>query len=344
MSYLDSFDSYVNLNFSKLSTHIPEREKHFNTVVFVVVVLILSEIPLIGSLVTAHTSKSEVVFQVSGTLMELGTRPFMLASLFSSSLPNEYKHSCWGLIVSWLMAIQWSYANNNIIGGIQLCTVGWCLHQAEVYLDRRGSLSSTGALILANSSSRIVSSTGKPLLFIWTIVMLLIVQWIHMLHVRIPMISQKQRSQPTAAQLPIMYNSTTALILYYTFVETVASWYTPFYALLGYTKGIGLVVVVPFVWCSIWFINKHLSTAKKRDAKDIIGEWSKQNYTMKGWRNKSAMYKHIQKLISRNVVWNTIIICSMWTLGLACPSAVGVTSLFSVVSEFKYHQSQLTLL
>jgi len=37
----------------------------------------------------------------------------------------------------------------------------------------------------------------------------------------------------------------------------------------------------------------------------LIKQWNKQQYTIKGWRSQQKMAKYIQRIVDRNVFWNT---------------------------------------
>ena len=38
-------------------------------------------------------------------------------------------------------------------------------------------------------------------------------------------------------------------------------------------------------------------------------KWNKQHFTLKGWRSAATMGKHLQRLIERNIMWDTILTC-----------------------------------
>ena len=42
-----------------------------------------------------------------------------------------------------------------------------------------------------------------------------------------------------------------------------------------------------------------------------------------------------QKIIDRNVMWNTIFICALWTLGILYRPSIGITTLFILVGTIK---------
>ena len=160
---MDYLEPYLIYPFAAISRKIPQREKYLNTVIFTVIALMASEIPLFGGI--ASDSTSEVTFKVSGTLMQLGTQPFVFASmaapfLFGKNKDKDNQHSSdiLGLILSVFMAFQWAYRESSWIGGLQLCAVAWALVQAEVYLKDRGAISPSTALIFANASRQLLLS------------------------------------------------------------------------------------------------------------------------------------------------------------------------------------------
>ena len=49
------------------------------------------------------------------------------------------------------------------------------------------------------------------------------VAWIENINITIPLTHMRYRTQTMSMELPVMYNSTTALIMYYTFIEVIGS-------------------------------------------------------------------------------------------------------------------------
>lgn len=342
MSFIDSISDYVLYPFEKVRRQIPERQKHFNTAIFVAIALMLAEIPLVGGI--RVDEQTQATFRVSGTLMQLGTQPFVFASMLTPVLfkkDEKNADNVLGLLFSVVMAGQWAYNNDSWFGGIELCAVGWALLQAETYLSTRGSVSPSTALIFANGSRRILSSVyGHPLSFAWTAVLFVVVAWIETLVVTLPLTHIRYRSQTTSMPIPVMYNSTTALVMYYTLVETLANIYPPANVLIAKSPA-DMLIAAPCFYLGTWFINKRLPSFNNRTAKDLVTGWKEQKYALKGWRDPSRMYKFVQNIMDRNIRWNTIFLCLLWTCTLLYPPTVSVTTLFIMASTIMRQKVQL---
>jgi preprotein translocase subunit SecY len=342
MSFIDSISDYVLYPFEKVRRQIPERQKHFNTAIFVAIALMLAEIPLVGGI--RVDEQTQATFRVSGTLMQLGTQPFVFASMLTPFLfkkDEKNADNVLGLLFSIVMAGQWAYNNGSWFGGIELCAVGWALLQAETYLSTRGSVSPSTALIFANGSRRILSSVyGHPLSFAWTAVLFVVVAWIETLVVTLPLTHIQYRSQTTSMPIPVMYNSTTALVMYYTLVETLANIYPPANVLIAKSPA-GMLIAAPCFYLGTWFINKRLPSFNNRTAKDLVTGWKEQKYALKGWRDPARMYKFVQNIMDRNIRWNTVFLCLLWTCTLLCPPTVSVTTLFIMTSTIMRQKVRL---
>ncbi len=342
MSFIDSISDYVIYPFEKVRRKIPERQKHFNTTIFVALALMLAEIPLVGGI--RVDEQTQATFRVSGTLMQLGTQPFVFASMLTPVLfkkDEKNADNVLGLLLSVVMAGQWAYHNSSWFGGIELCAVAWALLQAETYLSTRGSVSPSTALIFANGSRRILTTIyGQPFSFVWTIVLFVFVAWIETLVVTIPLTHIRYRLQTTSMPIPLMYNSTSALVMYYTLVETIANVYAPANVLFAKTWS-DMLIAAPCFYVGVWFINKRLPSFNQRTAKDLVTGWKKEKYTLKGWRDPSRMYKFVQNIMDRNILWNTIFLCLLWTCTVLYPPTVSVTTLFIMASTIMRQKVQL---
>ena len=141
-----------------------------------------------------------------------------------------------------------------------------------------------------------------------------------------------------------MYNSTTALIMYYTLMETISTWYPPATVLLPRTLSMAVMIAAPCLYLGVYTINNRLASLNKQTGSDLINNWKKQKYTLKGWRDPKKMSKYIQNIIDRNVHWNTVFICLLWTLGVLYRPSVGITTLFILISVVQKHRPSWQLL
>lgn len=343
ISILDNLEKWLVYPFEKVSRKIPDREKHFNILVFTLFSLLASCIPLWGSHV--RDSGSEISFKIFGSLMQLGTQPFVFSSMVSPFLFKEPKKSTTnivGFLLSILMSFHWILTKGSFIGGIELMLMSLFLLNAEFYLEERSLISATTSLIIANASSKILMSIYfRPIAFIWMWVLVLLVSWIDSLSVSVPLTHMKHRHQSTGVELPVMYNSTSALIMYYTVFETFAHWYKPFGIFLPSELDYSFLFGAFFVWVGIYVINKKLTDINKTNGRDLVSKWKKQKYTLKGWRDPKKMSKYVQNIVDRNVQWNTVFTCVLWTLSKLFPAPVGVTTLFILISTVKRHRKTL---
>lgn len=334
---LDYIESYLIYPFEKIRRKIPQREKYLYTTLFTIIALSAAEIPLIGAI--KKESISEVTFKVSGTLMQLGTQPFVFASMVTPLLldkDNENGTNIIGFLISIFMALHWGIVESNWVATIQLCVVAYLLLQSEVYLKERGAISPSTALIFANASKRILLSLFiAPLSFIWALVLMAAVAWIENINITVPLTHMRYRMQTTGMELPVMYNSTTALIMYYTFIEVLGSIWEPAKILLARNLSWGTLFAAPMLYIGVYLINDNLASFNNQTGKDLIQRWKKQKFTLKGWRDPKKMYKYVQNIIDRNVMWNTVFICALWTLGVLYRPSVGITTLFILVGTIK---------
>ena len=343
MSVIDSISQYPIYPFEKVRRKIPDRQKHLNTFIFVSAALMLAEIPLVGGI--RKDELTQTSFKVSGTLMQLGTHPFVFASMISPMLfdkkENKHGDNLLGLLLGIVQACQWGYNNGSWFGALELCAITFALLQAEVYLEDRGSISPSTALIFANGARRVlVSLWPNPFGCVWTVVVFVFVVWVEKLFVTIPLTHMKSRSETTSMPLPVMYNSTTSLIVYYTVVEALANVYEPAQMLLP-RNVYDLVVAAPCFYVATWFINRRLPSFNNQTAKDLVQGWRKEKFTLKGWRDPSRMYTFVQNIMDRNIHWNTIFICVLWTLTVLYPTTLSISTLFIMASTIKQQKVQL---
>ena len=334
---LDYIEPYLIYPFQKLRRKIPSREKYLYTTIFTILALSAAEIPLIGAI--KKESVSEVTFKVSGTLMQLGTQPFVFASMVAPLLldkDNENGTNIIGFLISIFMALHWGIVESNWIATFQLCFVAYVLLQSEVYLKKRGAISPSTALIFANASKRILLSLFiSPLSFLWALILMAGVAWIENINITVPLTHMRYRMQTMSMELPVMYNSTTALIMYYTVIEILSSIWTPARILLANNISWNILISAPMLYMGVYLINNQLASFNNQTGKDLVQTWKKQKFTIKGWRDPKKMYKYVQNIIDRNVQWNTIFICALWTLGILYRPSVGITTLFILVGTIK---------
>jgi preprotein translocase subunit SecY len=342
---LDTLEPWVIQKFEEPARKIPMREKHFNTAMAVTIALIFSHIPLIYGTEPVETLENTLTFRVMGTWMQLGTQPFVSASLAAGFLFKKGKElrtrsRVLGLIFAVIFAIKWTITgNHHWFCTLQLCMVSYGLLQLITWLDMHGSVNFSTALIFAHASENIVSSVFS-LSGWWAISLILLVTWLNGLDVTVPLTHKKYRSQTTSMPLPVLYNSTSALIIYSTVIEALSTLYRPAAVLAFHRMDSTIVVTFLGVYTGIYFINKLLPSMEDKTGRHLIENWKKEGYTMKGWRSDSKMATHVQKIIDRNIYWNTVILCALWSIGTLLPPAANITTLFILSDAAKTHVSQ----
>ena len=101
-------------NFEKPLHKVPINKKHLNTLVATVIVLLLAHIPLIYGFTPVKTPDNLVTFRVDGTWMQLGTQPFVFASMAAGFIFNKDEHlktrsRALGLVFAILLSLKWSF-------------------------------------------------------------------------------------------------------------------------------------------------------------------------------------------------------------------------------------------
>ena len=74
------------------SRKLPTREKHFNTAIATMIGLVFATVPLIYGYVPVKTPDNLVTFRVDGTWMQLGTQPYVFASMVSPYIFDKDEH------------------------------------------------------------------------------------------------------------------------------------------------------------------------------------------------------------------------------------------------------------
>lgn len=317
-----------------------QREKHFNTVMASLCCLVLSVVPLYGGTVASSDSTSTVTFRSVGTWMHLGTQPFVFASFVHSFVSekrvNNQSHVL-GFLLSLFQSVQWGMANRGL-GGLQLVLMSYVLLRMLVWLDTHGSIALSTVLIFATASHQLLLSVLTPVVFVWNCLLLALVVALESMSVAIPLNHTKTRHQ-VSMPIPLLYNSTTALVIYFTVVESLASLIPSAVLLSNRTVGVHSLVTLPLMFMTIWSLDRKLPKLQKTSAKTLVQQWKKQSYSLKGWRNEGAI-RFVQRIIDNNLKWASFIVFSLWLCGSVLPPSFGITTLFVVVSTAKQFESE----
>lgn len=330
---------------------IPMREKHFNTAIATMIGLVFAAVPLIYGYVPVKTPDNLVTFRVDGTWMQLGTQPFVFASMVAGYIFDKDKHlavrsKALGFVFSILLALKWSFWNqHHWFCAVQLMGVSYVILQAMVYLETRGSVHLSTALICAHASKNMLQSlltftVQSEVAVLSAIVLILLVCWLEELMVTIPLTHMRRKSQTMSMQLPIMYNSTTALVMHYTLVEVLSGLYAPLAILQSNTIERSTLGAAVVLLSGLHYFNQNLPEMEEKTGRHLIKNWNKQQYTIKGWRSQQKMAQYIQRIVDRNVYWNTIILFGLWCVGVFFKPSISVTTLFILTSTAKQHITQ----
>lgn len=329
---LEAISDALIIPFDAPRRKLPTRERHFNTGVAVVGALLLAHVPLFMSTVR-EVGDGTVTYYVRGTLMHLGTQPFAVAHMAAMFLDaDDRKHTtALGLLTAVAMAAQWTFATGEYwICGAQLALVALGMAQVMSWLEHRGSASLSTALIFVHAAERMVGA-----LFSWSAlfaaILVGVVSWLDGLAVTVPLNHTRRRTQPLSQELPVMYNSTTALIMYSTLTEILGALYAPAHALRHPIYG------APVLFGAVWAINKQLPELHETSGRQLVRAWKKNQLAVKGWRDTGAMTAYVQRLIDRNVWWNTVILCSLWFAAAVFRPAITPTTIFILTATAKQH-------
>lgn len=316
------------LTYSFAPKDLPARQRHFNTALVVLGALVLAQIPLLGSTVVVGGS-GEATYFVRGTWMHVGTQPFAIAELLASLAGLEDRASALvgGLALSVAMAARWVYAAQQPwTCALQLAATALALVQAMRFLEARGSMHLTTALIFAQASELICAR----LLSLETVAVAALIAaaaWIDGLVVTLPLAHPKHRGRIFPAELPVMHNSTQALILFTTIFEWTAR-------MIPRVQDIPPAAYAALLLAGIAVINRYVPTTTPRD---IVRNWRKEGFGIKGWRSEARMVAHVHRIVERNIYWNTILLGVLWTAARLLAPSASPTTLFLLTGAARRH-------
>lgn len=336
---LDSLEQWIVGSMPK-HKQLRQREKHFNTVMAGLVCLVLSTVPLYGGTVASSEPTSTVTFRSVGTWMHLGTQPFVFASFVHSFVVTkrvQNQSHVLGFVLSLFQSVQWGMVN-SVLGGIQLGCMSYVLLRMLIWLDTHGSIPLSQVLIFATASRQLVLSVVTPFVFVWNCLLLALVLALESMSVAVPLNHVKTRHQ-VSMPIPLLYNSTTALVIYFTVVESLASLIPSAVLLSNRTVGIHSLVTLPLMFIMVWSLDQKLPRLQKTSAKTLVQQWKKQSYSLKGWRNEGAV-RFVQRIIDNNLKWASCIVFSLWLCGSVLTPSFAITTLFVVVSTAKQFESE----
>ena len=123
--------------------------------------------------------------------------------------------------------------------------------------------------------------------------------------------------------------------MYYTLVEMLAGVWTPLEILLQRDLTVNTLFAAVALFGGLYILNRQLPRVEEKTGRDLVRLWKKERYTMKGWRDEKKIGRHVQNIIDRNVFWNTLILFSLWIIGVLFRPPISVTTLFILTSTAK---------
>lgn len=295
---------------------IPIRVKNFYSCLFILIGFAASFVPLYGS--TRLPGESGVVtFFRRGTMMHVGMQPYALADMFCPFLFRKNtveKTRTVSFLLSLVWSAHWTWMNDQAwICFFQLVCMSYAIVYVLGFLDVWGSVSLSAGLIFFHSCDGIFFrfSTLYVLPFGY------LVAWLDRLKITIPLTRIGRKSGPASIELPVMYYGTSPLLMYTTMFEALPlprMWF-PLRALMLYA--------------GVYLIATRVNQAR---GIDLIRGWRKQKYTIKGWHSEQRMAKYVQSIIDRNVYWNVVFLCVLWTCSAVLNPSISPMTFFVLTS------------
>ena len=289
-----SFTSYEKLSSA------PPIQKWALTIAMSLVFFVMSFIPLMGEeLPTLPNDAGIMVFARKKTLMELGTSPFVLSSMVMNMILttdelNDFNPNAIGLIVA---IIQSCITASTIVQGIQLIVVAIALFNAMTAIKTLDTIGLSSTLILLSASRRIVGGSWIQI----AIATVSIVGLHYMLEMYISVrLKPKQTRQTTTARLPLMYSSTTPLIILYTAQEAAQK-----------ATSYNLGPLIPF---AVFPLTLYWPKIGGTTGRDLVEKWNADGLNMPGFRNNAIANKFVNRQVQRlsyinacTLVWFVIV-------------------------------------
>lgn len=272
---------------------VPKRKKKApvppETVVIALCLYALSSVTLWDS----EYDASNMVFARRGTLMTLGTGPFVSSAMaynLVASDRNERHKMLFGLALSLAQSLYMGFAH-GMLATFALSTMSFVIFNAINTCRALGDLDLTSTLIVVSASQRFYQ--GSVLSTLLTVAVTLAMSYLNDMHIPICLMHTKSRRM-TSARLPVMYSGNTPLVVFYTLAEFV-----PFDMPLALS--IPIIYVLALKWPEV----------ASRTGSDMVREYEEKGLSLKGWRDKKKMGQHIQRQIATLVQYNAAILVAM---------------------------------
>lgn len=275
---------------------VPMRQRYFHSIATVVLFYLLSWVPVTDDRVDSQATTS---FQVSGSLMAIGTQPFVVARIFHSEPVVGFLLAAAQSLYRW-----WGHPWHVLL----FCAVSWCTLQVIYWLKYNGRPSLTAGLVALDTASRLYTLNWRIAPAIITATAMLIC---YDFTLPVPISHKRVKHRPISASISIMYNGVVALVLFYTALEFIE-----------------FFVSVPRVWLElpgavicVWCLNPMWHKRNKRTGWDLMKGWKQKGYSLKGWRSMQRQGQFVERTIQQCLYHSSIVIIigSVFDILLAYP-------------------------
>lgn len=317
---------------------IPDRQKHFHSAVAGIIVYCLGFVTF-GMGYYGAPNDNIITYNKAGTWMHLGTGPFLSASIMmnlwkqAEVFDNKKVGNMLGLLISVANAISLHWASSNWLGMAILSLMGYIIFLITIWIDSKGSIPLNEVLLCMRSSVNLFTITfdyDGVIRFAVGVMFVIVSIYINTFWVGLPIKSTKSRAQSTV-QLKMMYNGITPLVMWQTFVESIAVYWRPDLGILS----------IPLYSSALFMLTISWHKWDDRMGKDIVERWKSENIQLRGYRSDEAAAKFINRTIEQLVVWNAIILVTIWLAGVYVPSTIGPTTalILTQIAKQYYQQS-----
>lgn len=292
----------------------PNPKNHTPTIYLTILFFLLSYVPLWGN--EQDSFQYTMTFNRANTWMALGTQPFVVASMMSNlwnkEMPPERTLTL-GFILYTLQALTY-----NPMSYLQLLVTGWGLYNAIHHTDST-KISLTTSLILVNGSLRFIQSGFLGIVLSSCCIFALC--YVSQMYLPILLTHTKSR-QITSSKLNVTYNGNTPLIVYYTLVE-----WMPFQ--------VPFLLLIPCVYwlCTVW------PSVADTTGYSLVNKYAKDDLTLKGWRSRSGMGKHVDTQVRLLCKINACLLIAMATATTLLPTRVSCGTLLILVQSLSQLES-----
>ena len=304
---------------------IPQRKKKVpvpvETLVVTACLYFLSNV----SLWEASYATSNMVFTRHGTLMTLGTGPFISGAMaynLAVKDKNEKHRLLFGLALSLAQSVYMGFFY-GLLATFALSTMSFVIFNAIRTCDELGDLDLSSALILASASHRFFQ--GGVLSTLLTVSVIVGMAYLNQMHIPIGLTHTKSR-QSISARLPVMYSGNTPLVVFYTLAE-----YIPFQ--------LPMIVSMPL----IYMLALRWPEVASKTGSDVLREYEEKNLTLKGWRDKKKMGQHIHRQVETLVRYNAAILVIMAVVSDGLRPSVNCGTLLIVTQTLQHLEPQREL-